>query len=43
VVTTEPITTRQLQDAVPGHVDAQQAEVAVVVPALHDNALHFWL
>ena len=43
VLTSEPITARQLQDVLPAHLDPRQAEVAVVAPALHDNALRFWL
>ena len=41
VLTTEPITARQLRDAVPDDVDPRQAEVAVVAPTLHEYALPF--
>lgn len=43
VVTTEPVSAAQLRDALPGAADPQDAEVMVVAPALHKNALRFWL
>jgi hypothetical protein len=43
VLTTEPVTASQLRDALPEDVQPEQAEVMVVAPALHDDALHFWL
>ncbi len=43
VVTTEPITAEQLREAIPGDIDPTEAEVMVIAPALHRDALHFWL
>ena len=43
VLTSEPITSQQLREAVPGDSDPADAEVMVVAPALHRDALHFWL
>jgi hypothetical protein len=43
VVTSEPISARQLRDAVPAGADAEQAEVMIVVPALQESPLKFWL
>jgi hypothetical protein len=43
VLTSEPITARQLRDAVTGEVDPGQAEVMVVAPALQESPLKFWL
>jgi hypothetical protein len=43
VLTSEPVTAGQLRDALPGEADPTDAEVMVVVPALHDSALRFWL
>jgi hypothetical protein len=43
VLTPEPVTAEQLRRAVPKDADPGAAEVMVVAPALHDDALHFWL
>ena len=43
VVTSEPITAEQLREAVPSGVEPAEAEVVVMAPALHEDALHFWL
>lgn len=43
VLTPEPISAQQLRDALPAGVDPEDAEVMVVVPALHESALRFWL
>jgi hypothetical protein len=43
VLTTEPVTAGQLRDALPGDSNPQDAEVMVVAPALHKNALRFWV
>jgi hypothetical protein len=43
VLTTEPISAAQLRDALPAGIDPQDAEVMVVAPALHKNALRFWV
>jgi nucleotide-binding universal stress UspA family protein len=43
VLTTEPVTAEQLREAVPDPTSPDDAEVMVVAPALHDDALHFWL
>jgi hypothetical protein len=42
VLTSEPISAQQLRGALPAGVEPQDAEVLVVAPALHENALHFW-
>jgi hypothetical protein len=42
-VTTEPITADALREALPEDVDPADAEVMVVAPALHANALRFWV
>lgn len=42
VLTPEPITAQNLRDALPAGVEPRDAEVMVVAPALHENALHFW-
>jgi hypothetical protein len=42
VLTTEPITAEQLRAALPAGVGPEHAEVMVVAPALHENALQFW-
>ncbi|MGI8430452.1 MAG: hypothetical protein ACR2OB_14390 [Solirubrobacteraceae bacterium] len=43
VLTSESISGRQLRDALTGVVDPQEAEVAVVAPALNEGPLKFWL
>jgi hypothetical protein len=43
VLTSEPITSGQLRDALPNTLDPQNAEVMVVAPALQDSPLKFWL
>ena len=43
VLTAEPVSATQLSDALPGNADPRSLEVMVVAPALHDNALRFWL
>jgi hypothetical protein len=43
VLTTEPVTADQLRAALPADSDPKDAEVMVVAPALHKNALRFWV
>lgn len=43
VLTTEPVTADQLRAALPSDSNLQDAEVMVVAPALHKNALRFWV
>ncbi len=43
VLTTEPVTADQLRAALPEGADPADAEVMVVAPALHKNALRFWV
>lgn len=43
VITSEPISARQLRDALHRGTEPEDAEVMLVVPALHDNPLKFWL
>jgi hypothetical protein len=43
VLATEPVSAEQLRTALPGDADPTDAEVLVVAPALHENALRFWL
>jgi hypothetical protein len=43
VLTTEAVTADQLRAALPADTDPQDAEVMVVAPALHKNALRFWV
>jgi hypothetical protein len=42
-VTAEPISAADLRNALPGDVDADDVEVMVVAPALHESALRFWI
>jgi hypothetical protein len=42
VLTSEPISAQQLRDAVPDEIDAREAEVLVVAPALQQSPLKFW-
>jgi hypothetical protein len=42
VLTTEPISAGQLREALPPGLEPADAEVMVVAPALHENALRFW-
>jgi hypothetical protein len=42
VLTSEPISADVLRDAV-GEQDAQEAEVLVISPALHQSGLRFWV
>jgi very-short-patch-repair endonuclease len=43
VLTTEPVTADQLRAALPADSSPDDAEVMVVAPALHKNALRFWV
>jgi hypothetical protein len=43
VLTSEPITARQLRDALGADGDPSDAEVMVVAPALAESALQFWM
>jgi hypothetical protein len=43
VLTTEPVTADQLRAALPADSSPEDAEVMVVAPALHKNALRFWV
>ncbi len=43
VLTSEPISAAQLRDALGGPEPAQDAQVMVVAPALHEHRLQFWL
>ena len=43
VLTTESVTADQLRAALPADGDPEDAEVMVVAPALHENALRFWV
>jgi hypothetical protein len=43
VLTTEPVNADQLRGALPAGSDPKDAEVMVVAPALHKNALRFWV
>jgi hypothetical protein len=43
VLTSEPVTARQLRDALPDGVEPQDAEVMVVAPALQETGLRFWM
>jgi hypothetical protein len=43
VVTSEPISAAQLRDALPDGLDAAQAEVMVVAPALQESGIRFWM
>lgn len=43
VLTSEPISAEQLRDVVGDEVSPDEVQVMVVVPALHDSALEFWL
>ena len=43
VLTTEPVTAEQLRAALPADSNPEDAEVMVVAPALHKNALRFWV
>lgn len=43
VVTSEPVSARQLRDVVPGDLSPQDAEVMIVAPALHESPLQFWV
>ncbi len=42
VLTTEAISARQLQAALPEGADPRDAEIMVIAPALHESALQFW-
>lgn len=42
VLTSEPVSADQLRAALPAGTDPSDAEVMVVAPALHKNALRFW-
>jgi hypothetical protein len=42
-ITSEPITADALRAALPDDVDPTDVEVMVVAPALHANALRFWV
>ena len=43
VLTTEPVTADQLRAALPSDADPRDAELMVLAPALHENALRFWV
>jgi len=43
VLTSEPITAKQLRDALGSHADPGNAEVMVVAPALQESGFKFWL
>jgi hypothetical protein len=43
VLTSEPVSGDQLRSALPDGVEPRDAEVMVVAPALHENALRFWV
>jgi hypothetical protein len=43
ILTTEAITAEQLRAAIPEQIDPQQTEIALIAPALHENALQFWV
>lgn len=43
VLASEPISAQQLRAAMPSEISPQDAEVMVIVPALQENALRFWL
>lgn len=43
VLTSEPITSEQLGEAVGDGVRPEEVEVMVVAPALQESGLHFWL
>jgi hypothetical protein len=44
VLTTEAVSAAQLRDALPSGADGpEDAEIMVVAPALHKNALRFWV
>ncbi len=43
VLTSEPVTADQLRAALPSDSDPKDAEVMVLSPALHENALRFWV
>lgn len=42
-VTSEPISAARLREVLPAGVDPEQAEVMVVVPALQDSGIRFWM
>lgn len=42
VLTSEPISARQLREAVSAPLDAEDAQVMVVAPALQESPLKFW-
>lgn len=43
VLTTEPISAEQLRDTVNDGIDPRHVEVMVVAPAVHADAIRFWL
>jgi hypothetical protein len=43
VLTTEPVSADQIREALPDGARPEEAEVMVVAPALHRDALHFWM
>ena len=43
VLTTEPISAEQLREAVKDDIDSREVEVMVVAPAVHKDAIRFWL
>jgi len=43
VLTSEPVSSAQLRDALPGDADPAGLEVLLVAPALHESALRFWV
>jgi nucleotide-binding universal stress UspA family protein len=43
VLTSEPVSADQLRTSLPSDADPTDAEVMVVVPALQESALRFWM
>jgi hypothetical protein len=43
VLTSEPISARQLREALPRDIDPAEAEVMVVAPALQESPFKFWM
>ena len=43
VLTSEPISSAQLREALPQEINPEQAEVLVIAPALQESGLRFWM
>jgi hypothetical protein len=43
ILTSEPISARQLRNALPGDVDLDRTEVMLVAPALQESGIRFWV